>query len=123
VGSETPASAAMVESVVFRTASPFGVKSKLIGNAVRLNCTVLAASYANPQAMKMFVTPWKRGVDPAIARPYDDGTPKVFRKLSKMACAQSQETTMRSSRAVAAAPAERLASSRGIQFSLKELLR
>src|ERR1700728_357091 len=89
VGSETPASAAMAASVVFRTASPFGLISKFLGSVDRLNCAVLAASYANRQVMKMFVTPWKRGVDRTVARPYDDGTSKVLRKLSKVACVQS----------------------------------
>src|ERR1700727_2369819 len=89
VGRESPASAAMAASVVFRTASPFGLISKLLGSADRLNCAVLAASYANRQVMKMFVTPWKRGVDPNVADPYDDGTPKVFRKLSKICLAST----------------------------------
>jgi hypothetical protein len=57
--------------------------AKLIGDVDRLIFAVLAASYANRAVMKMSVTPWKQGVDPTLGRLYDDGTPKVFRKLSK----------------------------------------
>jgi hypothetical protein len=53
VGSETPASAAMAASVVFRTTPPFGVCSKYFDDGHSLNSAVLAASYANLSHLKM----------------------------------------------------------------------
>jgi hypothetical protein len=59
VGSDTPASAAIAASVVFRTASPFDqFRNFRIRDRLPIR-PVHAASYGNQSKLKTFVTLWK----------------------------------------------------------------
>src|SRR6201996_2167892 len=82
-GRDTPASAAIAASVVFRTAPPFEDYRSFRTGSFHRTGAVLAESYGNSSDLKTYVTGWKSGVDRSSHRNYDGGTPKVFENFRK----------------------------------------